>query len=235
MTKHLLIARILTRLRKIFVPSTVGFFYIQRIKGFNIASKPNLHPLSYELFISKLDRANFYLEYGSGGSTYIAAEKGKDFISVDSDPYFLEAVRKKIQASGLYNPSRQKYLYADIGLTKSWGHPLFKNKTKKRLVKWANYPNSPWIHISADRTPDLILVDGRFRVACALTTIKHLQNKTGWTLLVDDYLARQQYKAIENFANLESLTGRMAVFTKKENINMSELETALDFYVQDWL
>jgi len=94
-------------------------------------------------------------------------------------------------------------------------------------------------HSSMERTserftPDLILVDGRFRVACALTTILNLAQDDRWELLVDDYRGRSHYTAIEKFANLERMVGRMAVFKPKANIDLDALSTSLAAHAGDW-
>jgi hypothetical protein len=220
-------------LLNIFVPSFVRFLYIQRVSGFNVPTEPHFDRSSTPYFLAKLETSKFYLEYGSGGSTFLAAQKNTRFMVVDSDSFFLKAVKNKIEASGLYDSSLQKYIYADIGLTGEWGCPVFTFKTSKRLAKWACYPNCPWGEISTGLSPDLILVDGRFRVACALTTIKNLCHTTGWVLLVDDYLMRHYYQEIERFAILEKMLGSMAVFTHKPNIDMLELDKALSSYIAD--
>jgi len=65
-----------------------------------------------------------YLEYGSGGSTYLAAKLKKTFITIDSDKIFLDAVRKKIIRDGIYDDESQTYCHANIGPTKEWGQPI---------------------------------------------------------------------------------------------------------------
>jgi hypothetical protein len=73
--------------------------------------------------------------------------------------------------------------------------------------------------------PDLILVDGRFRVACALKCIQALKNSYDM-MLVDDY-SRSEYRVIETFAKLDRMCGRMAVFRPGPCLDASELEAAI--------
>jgi hypothetical protein len=58
--------------------------------------------------------------------------------------------------------------------------------------------------------PDVVLVDGRFRVGCALATAF----KTGREieLYFDDYKRRTQYHAVEEILGKPALIGRMARF-----------------------
>ena len=55
--------------------------------------------------------------------------------------------------------------------------------TPRRIAKWKSYPLAPWPMRSL---PDLVLIDGRFRVACALVAIKNLYDKIDFEILFDD-------------------------------------------------
>ena len=151
--------------------------------------------------------SNYFLEYGSGGSTVLAFQLGKPLISIDSD------------------------IPVDIGLTGRWGTPFFKWPTRSRLRKWRNYPNAPW-QIMESEVPDLIMIDGRFRVCCALTTIKKMSHEN-YMMLIDDYAARPNYHVVERFAELEKMVGRMAVFRKKP-FDGTEIDIELDHHLGDW-
>ena len=58
--------------------------------------------------------------------------------------------------------------------------------------------------------PELVVIDGRFRVACFLascvSTTRPLQ------ILIDDYCDRPNYQVIERFAKPSERVDRMAVF-----------------------
>jgi hypothetical protein len=156
-----------------------------------------------------------YLEYGCGGSTVTAARNKKNFITVDSDRFYLASVQKKIErqfgcVSGLF-------VYADIGPTGEWSYPSFTRLTPRRLNKWKCYPEAPWPIIEKKmQFPDLVLIDGRFRVACALVSLKHLHKESDFILLIDDYAERPHYRVVEEFAHLDLMQGRMAVFKSKQ-------------------
>ncbi len=81
--------------------------------------------------------------------------------------------------------------------------------------------------------PDLVLVDGRFRVACALTAIKNLYDKFDFEILFDDYADREFYHAIEEFACLHDMHGRMAVF-KQKLVSMEDLDAAIERFSADY-
>ena len=149
-------------------------------------------------------QARVILEYGSGGSTVVAAEQpDKVIFSVESDREWAAGM----QAWFTLNPgaSEPRIHYADIGPTKAWGHP----KDLKLHRKWPGYVLSVW-----DRrdfvAPDLVLIDGRFRLACFMAVL--LRTKAPVTVLWDDYVGRRRYGRAETLIKPSGFHGRMARF-----------------------
>lgn len=164
-------------------------------------------PETTDWFLDRLASTKRYLEYGTGGSTYQAARIGVNFIAVDTDPYFLDAVRAKIQGAGL-GKSGQVFRHADIGRTGTWGRPRGRiSDARRQLFRRASDPPPECLE---GLLPDLVLIDGRFRVACAFKAFNLLHAETGWTVVVDDYSDRPQYREIEDYGDVR-LVGRMAV------------------------
>jgi len=116
--------------------------YLQRIKGYQVPSMPHFDSDSTPYFVERLSAATLYLEYGSGGSSILASQLGKKFVSVDSDPYFIESVEKKIAKLGIA-PSGT-FVHANLGLTEAWGVPVCTRPTVKRLASWRSYFTAPW-------------------------------------------------------------------------------------------
>ena len=82
-------------------PELLTFLPKQRFVGFELPSSPHFDSdEATTWFITKLKGSEKYLECGTGGSTYLAAKLGVNFIAVDSDPYFLNSLRKKIVRDG---------------------------------------------------------------------------------------------------------------------------------------
>lgn len=146
--------------------------------------------------------ANTILEYGSGGSTVLAAERGKRVIAVESDKAWGEALAQRV--SDL--PGAVTVHHADIGPTADWGFPA----NAKSYGRFHQYPLSVWDRPDFAQ-PDLVLVDGRFRAACFAATLMRTTKPV--TLLFDDYLKRRYYHAVERLVKPQRLAGRMAVFT----------------------
>lgn len=190
---------------------------------------PHFDEESTAYFMDQLNNCTFYLEYGTGGSTVQAARKGISFVAVESDLSFMNSVQNKI-GQLRYD---QKLIAIDTGLTGSWGVPLFKTPKKSRQAKWRQYPAAPWTLITEQQPPDLILIDGRFRVACALTCIKHTRHRSRMKLLIDDYDDRPFYHIVERFARLTTTTGRMAVFGTAP-FDADDLDRELESHYSDW-
>jgi hypothetical protein len=206
------------------------FRFDQRVKGFEVPDSPWFDSVeTTEWFTNKLAPAKRYLEFGTGGSTFLAAKLGVDFSAVDSDPYFLRNLQKKIRTAGHDRNTGQRFYHADIGPTGPWGYPVGPISAE-RLRKFRRYSDVPQSSTCDELVPDLVLVDGRFRVACALKTLRLLAETENWTLVVDDYTNRPSYHIIAEFAHLERVVGRMAVFTAPRNFEARLLEVAINCY-----
>lgn len=139
--------------------------------------------------------------------------------SVESDLRFAEAVRQSVDddIAMIGASTRFELLAVDIGSRrKRWGYP----DGRDRVAHWHEYPFGVWDALSATGlTPDLILVDGRFRVACILASL--VRAAPGTRLLVDDYGDRKEwYGAVERYMQPERLVGGMAVFKLPDALDL---------------
>lgn len=148
--------------------------------------------------------ANNILEYGSGGSTVIASEmQGKRIFTVENDLAWADKMRRYIAQEP--HPSPAIIHSVDTGPTAAWARPVDDSG-------WRNfhaYPLSVW-----DRDdfvePDVVLIDGRFRIACFVATFMKIKKPT--TVLFDDYADRDYYHVVERLAKPVKIIGRMAHF-----------------------
>jgi hypothetical protein len=147
-------------------------------------------------------QAGVILEYGSGGSTVLAARSGCRVISVESD----KAWAQRLAAHLAPISDRAQVHHADIGPTGPWGAP----RNDLHFRRFHSYALSVW-----DRPdfvePDLVLIDGRFRAACLVAVLLRATRPT--TVLFDDYARRRYYHGVERLARKEEMIGRMARFT----------------------
>jgi hypothetical protein len=129
---------------------------------------PHMKPDERELFERMLATGRRrYAEFGTGGSTLLAARQGFDMmVGVESDPAWAKAVSEDEEVAAVIAAGRASVLHADIGPVGAWGAPVDRDAVRP----WPNYIARMWREW--DRLgsfPDLIFVDGRFRVACCLS------------------------------------------------------------------
>lgn len=161
-------------------------------------------PEEAELIQEHYAAAGVILEYGSGGSTVLGAKQpGKLILSVESDARWAQDLQSRIDAAGL--PSPVILYHADIGPTGAWGRPVDESHWRQ----FHRYPTAIW---SQDffRQPDLVLIDGRFRPACFVTTC--LRTTAPVTVLFDDYADRPAYHVVERLMEPVRVVGRVAEF-----------------------
>ncbi|MGX9966004.1 hypothetical protein ACVFYP_21940 [Roseomonas sp. F4] len=131
--------------------------------------EPHLFEGERELFDATLKSGRqHYQEFGMGGSTLQAVQGGfKRIVAVDTSAAWVEAARQHPGIVPELARGRVQLLHADIGPVGDWGRPT--NPTPDH--QWSNYLRAPWeAWARMKRLPDLVYVDGRFRVACCLST-----------------------------------------------------------------
>lgn len=74
---------------------------------------------------------------------------------------------------------------------------------------------------------DTIFIDGRFRVACALSALLHCQNST---IMIHDFFNRQQYHIVLEFLDMIEECETLGVFKPKKRLNKANLQTLLKQY-----
>lgn len=127
------------------------------------------------------------LEFGCGGSTALLLDAGIGRLcSVDSDPAWLARVAADPACAGAVATGRLTLIAVDIGPTGDWGWP----RAVQAMPHWPRYWRDPWEKAGP---VDFVLVDGRFRVACALAAVPRLA--PGAHLLLHDFWARPAYQA----------------------------------------
>ncbi|WP_234218019.1 hypothetical protein [Ruegeria pomeroyi] len=163
-------------------------------------------PAEAEALRTAYEEARVILEYGSGGSTVLASElPGKHVTSIESDRAWARMMKAWLAANPPAEGTEVNIVWTDIGPTGDWGHPVSDSK-------WRSYPEYPLAVWRADgfHHPDVVLVDGRFRVGCALATAFSITRPV--TLLFDDYSQRRWQHQVEEFLGAPLMIGRMAAF-----------------------
>ena len=178
---------------------------------------------SEDLFRELINKSQVYGEYGMGQSTINAmSNEHIKVFSVDSDRMWVE----KIQS--ICKRKKHHLKYVDLGGVREWGYP--KDYSKRQNIKL--YLNYIW---NMEDKPDLVLIDGRFRVASFLTSLREC--KVGTKIIFDDYGVRPNYHIVEDFIEPDRIFGTQAFFevTSKDNLDISKLDKLINKfeYVMD--
>ena len=166
-------------------------------------------------FLSEaLAEASHYGEYGVGASTtWVYRNFGCQIRAVDTDAHWIKLVKKEA------NSLRCKIVHVDVGPLRRWGFP----QTYMSAEEFPRYFDA----IFGDNfSPDLILVDGRFRVACFLTSVKRA--KPGTIIIFDDYPERPHYHVVEEVLSPEKVGSRQAKFSVPASFDLARLDFLLD-------
>ncbi len=180
---------------------------------------PRMSEAELALFRSFVGRARGYVEFGSGGSTFLAAQSGAGFIvSTDSAQAWLDSVRTQCIAA--QTPTVPDLIAADIGPTGAWGYPA----DESRRGSWRRYHELCW---ERPGTPDadLYMVDGRFRVACAMQVL--LRARVGALLAIHDFASREHYHALRRFAREIAIAEDLSVFLVTEERDLPGIALTL--------
>jgi hypothetical protein len=160
-----------------------------------------------------------YFEYGMGGSTRLACHLGGDRLriyAVDSSKEWVQRVNHTECIKAGAQQGRVSVRAVNIGPIGAWGMP--NGTTWKHL--WPRYSRA----IASVREPvDLVLVDGRFRVACALTVF--LRQPKAVVLLHDAERTAPEYSypALCEVADRVAAGGRLVQMRLKPGVTSEQL------------
>lgn len=176
------------------------------------------------LLCKYLKKSDSYLEFGAGGSTFLALLHSKTKIySVESDKNWINYLRKWKIITKAEEFQKLIFNYVDIGKTKECGFPV--DDTEKD--KFPDYSKAVFEKYSNIKF-DTVFIDGRFRVACTLAAI--LNTSLNSIIILHDYANRKGYHIIERFLDKIESANAMVVFRKKNNINLAEVNQLYEEY-----
>ncbi len=176
-----------------------------------------------ELLIKYFKNSKNYLEFGPGGSTFVALLNSNcNIVAVESDLDWVDYLRTYKYIHNNEN-NRLKFIYVDIGKIKSVGKPLNNEKRED----YPNYSTGIYEKLNS-KNFDLAFVDGRFRVACVLGIILNCSKDI--TIMVHDYSFREYYHVIEEFLDIIDNSETLYVFKIKNEINKNRVEELYEEY-----
>ena len=178
-----------------------------------IIYKPMMSDKDIKAFSYFMKPENIYFEFGSGGSTNLASYFKLKTYSVESDIKW----HAKLKSSSII----ANYITVSLNNT-SFGYP--GNNTN--INDWKKYIQAYKKEFNAD----VILIDGRFRVACALDIFSKIKNNT--MVLIHDYENRKHYHIIEKFYIKIKSWDILALFIKNPFIDSIPIDI-YNFYLNE--
>ena len=179
--------------------------------------KCNPHLINEELtaFLSLLTEDTIYFETGSGCSSIIAKYYAKKTYAVEgSIKYYKIGIENGLKDVIIFNDLKPDDL--------DWSFPG-KNST---LDDWKKYFQS----YKKEYNADVILIDGRFKVATAMDIFDKIRDDT--IVLLHEYFERPSYFILEEYYDYVYHWGRLYAFVKKKNINEIPLEIQKKYWDQ---
>lgn len=181
-----------------------------------IPERPHMSDAEAALFDSLLARSSRYFEFGSGGSTVWAARRGLTVHGVESDRGWVDALKNELGESCRVD-------VVDIGPTREWGYPV----SAACRDRFPAYSRAIETH---DTAFDLILVDGRFRVACTLAAVGHILGRgndpADARIFIHDFWNRPHYRKVLDFLEEETSADSAGVFRLRPRIDRRSLREA---------
>jgi predicted RNA methylase len=179
--------------------------------------EPHLFGSERDFFVAAVEKSRRYSEFGLGGSSLLAARIGVEtIVAVDSDKAWVDGVRKNPEVAAKIADGSMAVLHGDIGPTRDWGNPVDNSEIRK----WPNYIRAPWAEWGRRQSmPDLVFVDGRFRVACCLSVVVAFGAGAippPLTMMHDYNEERPHYQDVLEFFELEHLEGSLAFLRMRE-------------------
>lgn len=181
----------------------------------------NMSPAEKDFLQREFFKSSTYLEFGAGESTRIALQTPelKQIRTVESDPVFMATFLQQNKA--LVSQERFHHQIPDLGPVREWGIPT----DRRYRARWPSYVKAGW---EGNFQPDLILVDGRFRVACSLEALLRQQND--FRLLIHDFPFRPQYHLLLDFFHIENAVDRLYLLKPRADADSFQAARLLKIY-----
>jgi hypothetical protein len=156
-----------------------------------------------------------YSEFGLGASSvFVNNETAARIRGVDTDKFWVEKVKS------VTDKNRSTFLHADLGPVGKLGRP----QSYEKISNLDDYLQGPF---SADHDPDVVLIDGRFRVASFLRSLMH--TAPGTRIIFDDY-HRGFYHVVEEILRPQERTAKQALFIRPREFDRKKTTSMLESF-----
>lgn len=193
--------------------------------------KPVMSSNEVDCLHKYMNEAMFYFEFGSGGTTCLASsiKSIKKIWTVESNQKWVDELKNHQDLNDRLERNEIHFDVVDIhGNPHFWGYPM--NETMKD--NWPMYSQSIQRAVKVGFDPDFVLIDGRFRVACALQVAMYCDSER-LIICVHDYSNRGHYHEMETFLDRMDEVDTMVCFRIKKGIRSQTLLEMYEKYKYD--
>jgi hypothetical protein len=192
------------------------------------------HPIFYAFIMTRKEKCVFdeaignaghYLEFGMGGSTLRAIQKSKAIIyTVESSPEWISHMRGYVVIKSM-EKKRLHIFFVNIGPVQNWGYPA----TDRFKDDFEAY-SSKVFRLIDKKLLDVVLIDGRFRVACALKTIIECHGNAKIKIMIHDFWERPHYHVLIKYLDVVKREDSLGLFSIKHEIDLNAVEEDYQSY-----
>jgi hypothetical protein len=148
-----------------------------------------------------LNKNQVALEWGSGWSTLEFSKYVKEYYSIEHDAEWYERVR----AQALENT---KIYYAPPQTEDFKWEPVYRSGSEEIFKDYIKYPE---FLVSLGKKFDIVFIDGRARLFCALKTLNWLNDKA--IVFIHDFDRLRYWDVLKNYRIID-IAGKMAALEK---------------------
>ena len=168
--------------------------------------KPLMSRRELALYRHLIQDRSAIVEFGCGGSTLQTLKYSKAILySVESDSDWIERLLKRGRIRRAVRNRRLQFHHADLGPVRKFGYPVFSPTSEQA----ARYHSLIWAKVEG-ATIDLVLIDGRFRVACAIEALRHCPKAA---IVIHDFWNRPEYHPLLPALSCLDRADSMGVFS----------------------
>ena len=157
-----------------------------------ISKLENMEPMmkaqEKELLYEGFKNSHTYFEIGSGASTFQAIKYGLKVISIESDRGWYNKMKEIFPLECDIN-----YILIDFGTEFNLGYPVNTTSNETMYQYTHQYKH--------EFQADMILIDGRFRVACALNILPLIDNTT--YVYIHDFERKTYHFVLKYYETIE--------------------------------
>ena len=192
---------------------------------------PLLSPAQRDWLILEIAAAATFVSYGVTEAIIDAVYAGVPrVVVVDSSVDLLQRLGGDPLVAAAKSAGRLDVMHADIGLVDDYGYPV----NTPAGTPMPAYPESAWRSVPAgvDEERPLVLVTGRYRVACACHSALRSPD---CKIMLRDFAEREQYQVLERLFDVSRVIDGAAVLELRGGIGRHALVAAYNEHLVDCL